>query len=125
MAKDQLNMETLALASLHNTTEVESQNNSHMFEMQAITKPLTNDDHVDTEEKAATPKVSDTEVAESRPKPVTPTAASPLARDITYPGPLLLSVLIIALLLAMFLVALDMASIGSNFWYRSVSALQF
>lgn len=62
-------------------------------------------------DRETAPELSKREFAQSVP------VACPLALDISYPGSLLTTVLYIALLLAMFLVALDMVSIWSTvFW---------
>lgn len=51
---------------------------------------------------------------ETEPNAATPAAADPPIREIEYPGFFLSSVLHIALLLAMFLVALDMVSLAQQ-----------
>ena len=83
-----------------------------MSEIQAATEPLTDKLINNKESGTAQPKPNERGVMESKPDPGTPTATDPPTHEITYPGVFLSSVLNAALLLAMFLVALDMVSIS-------------
>lgn len=85
-----------------------------MSEMQAATEPLTDKLFNNEESDAAQPEPSESGVMESKSDLGTSAAADPPTHEITYPGVFLSSVLNVALLLAMFLVALDMVSISQH-----------
>ena len=85
-----------------------------MSEMQAATEPLTDKLINNKESDAAQPKPSERGVVDSKLDLGTLVAADPLTYEITYPGVFLSSVLNAALLLALFLVALDMVSISQH-----------
>lgn len=84
-----------------------------MPEMQAAIESTTDKsvDNIHEEKDDAHPRLSEMGGMETNPDPATSAAPDPPTRKIEYPGVFLSSVLYVALLLAMFLVALDMVSL--------------
>ena len=87
-----------------------------MPEMEAATESMTDKlvDNINEEEDDAQSRPSEMKVMKTNSDSATPTAANPSTREIKYPGFFLSLVLYVALLLAMFLVALDMVSLAQQ-----------